>query len=139
MAETRGGTNMYIQFICAAGTVTPAAQYRSVKPTKNPNLLETTSGSDGYKTFVAGIKEWDVAAEFLYNGTESPMGTADFAILYDNPTGTITVGPLGTAAGSPKFSGPVIVESCDPDFPYDELVTVSVTWRGNGTLALGTF
>lgn len=139
MAEQRGGANLYFNFIWSSGTLTGLQQYRTAKITSNPNLIETTSGSDGFKTFIAGIKEWSFDAEFLFNGTETPMGTADFFGITPGVTGTLNIGPLGSATNSIKLSGPAIVETRDLDLPYDDLVKVAVTWRGIGTLTEGTW
>lgn len=139
MADMRMGPTAIIQFVHSAGTMTLHSKYRTAKLTDTNNLIETTSGADAWKTFIGGIKEWSLDVEYGFQGTDAALGTADFKYLANGATGTVNIGPLGSTTNSFKMSGPVIVESRSPDMPYDGLLTVAVTFRGNGALTDGAW
>jgi hypothetical protein len=139
MAETRLGATAIIQYVHSAGTVTLHSKYRTAKITDSNNLIETTSGADASKRHIPGIGEWGVDVEYAFQGTDTPLGTADYKYLVSGGTGALNVGPLGSATNSLKQSGNVIVESRGLDMPYDDIGIISVSFKGNGALTDGAW
>jgi hypothetical protein len=139
MAETRLGPTAIIQFVHAAGTVTLHSKYRTATMNDSNNLIEATSGADSSKRYIPGIGEWGCDVEYVFQGTDTPLGTADYKYLKSGGTGLLNVGPLGSATNSLKQSGNVIVESRSMPLPYDDLSVISVTFKGNGDLTDGAW
>jgi hypothetical protein len=139
MAETRLGPTAIIQFVDATGTITLHSKYRTATMNDNNNLIETTSGADLAKTYIAGIAEWGCDVEYVFQGTDSTLGTADLKRLKSGGTGLLNVGPLGSATNSLKQYGNVIIESRQIPLPYDELSMISISFKGNGALTDGAW
>jgi len=139
MAELRGGPTMHVQFVHSGGTMVFAEQYRNVTLSDEADMIDTTAGALTFREFIVGLRNWTCSVEALFNGTASPFGTADDFVLVAGAAGTLTVSPLGTTSGSIKYSGAVIANSRQREWPYDDVVPFNAEFQGNGTLTMGTW
>ena len=81
MASYRAGAAMDIRVIHSAGTIVVTTKYRTLTYEENGNLIDQTAGNDTFKSWILGIVDGKISLECSNNGTASPMGTADLAIL----------------------------------------------------------
>ncbi|NLE57783.1 MAG: hypothetical protein GX616_05440 [Planctomycetes bacterium] len=93
------------------------------------NTIDTTAGADTDESHITGTKSCSISATFLCNGT---AGSAIAAALATGSSGTLTWGPLGTAAGMPKYSCIATVASNNDSYPYDGEVEFDVEFTKNG-------
>lgn len=134
MPEFRMGAAGVMWFVHAGGTVQLTDQVRTVTVPQEADMIDTTSGNATTRTYIAGLGGWSMSYEGLSNGTASPMGTVDEATLVPGLSGTVIVGPFGTATGQSKLSGAALVKSQSQDFPYDDVATTSLEFQGSGAL-----
>jgi hypothetical protein len=62
-----------------------------------------------------------------------------YAAIEPGDVGTLVLGPQGNGAGKIKFTIPAMVESREREYPYDDVVTLKITFRGTGPVTTGTF
>lgn len=129
MAENNiTGKDAYISWVWTGGTLNLNTDYRSVSIKENVDTAETTAGADTHKTYLATIK----SANIDYSGLFPTGGTVLYAALAAGMSGTLTVAPEGTAAGKVSHAYPAICLGATYDTPYADVVTVNVTFQGNG-------
>ncbi len=131
------GTALVVRIIHSGGTMTLQDQYRSLKPSWSQDAIDSTAGTVNWREFLAGLRQWTVSYEGLNNGTASPLGTADVAILRSLTTGTIEIYPFGTATGQLKLSGSGFPTKVDADIKYDDVAPLTFEWQGSGALSEG--
>ena len=135
MPEIRGGSALIARWIHSAGTLTMNTQYRTLETNEETDMLETSAGSINWREYIQGLSNGAISSSFLYNGTASPIGTADMAsILTARSSGTIEVFPLGTATGNPRVYGAAFIMSRQISYPYDDVVEVNLEFQINGEL-----
>ena len=112
MTAYRGGANMYVQWASDAGTVTLQGDYKTFSYTPAIDLYDQSGGSDTNRTYVNGIKDGN--ASIMVN--MQAAGTTITNALAEGASGTLTVGPEGTATGQQKIVLPAIAEIPSPAF-----------------------
>jgi hypothetical protein len=60
------------------------------------------------------------------------MGTVTYLAFKRGTEGTLVWGEAGTAAGRPKTILPARVDSSTRNVPYNDVVSMDVTWLQNG-------
>lgn len=128
MPAYRGGENMYISWASNAGTVTLQGDYKTFSYTPSIDLLDQSAGADTNKTYVNGLKDGQGA--IMVN--MQTAGTAVTNALVEGASGTLTVGPEGTASGKQKIVYPAISQGASYNWPYENLVEVSCNFQQNG-------
>lgn len=125
------GTNLLVQFIHSGGTAEISGDYTTFTVTRDSQMADLTAGDDGgqYNKFLYQINS--ATLESYYDGTVSSasIGTA----MVRGTEGTILYGPSGTATGSPKGGFPAVVKKADFSEPYDNAITLSFEFSGQGT------
>lgn len=122
------GQNTIISF----GSATMTTRYRSADREETVELVDKSSGADTHKSYLAALKESNFAMEFLRDGT------AAWAACAPGTEGTLTYNPEGTAAGKPKYTAVAIVESRGESNPYNDLLTMTVSWQLQAAFTEGT-
>lgn len=135
MAEY-SGTACVISWI-TGGTITLQGDFRSLKLAPTVDLYDASAGSDTHKSRVVGIKDMkvDVSLVMQSGGTASDFGTA----LAEGVSGTLIVGPEGTATGNRKYTIPAISLGAQINIPYNNVVDMTNSWMGNGAFTRGAY
>src|SRR5687767_11187564 len=113
--EFRFGNAGVFQFVDSAGTLTFTSQYTNISLNYEGDTIDVTAGQETVRRFLSSLTQWDVSTEFFMSGTATPMGTASltrFAPIASGAySGTVIISPFGTATGSFRHIGGVIVTS----------------------------
>lgn len=95
------------------------------------NIDVTTFDSNGWKEFLAGLKEWSGSAEgnFKLEDTQGQKALFDAWI-----NGTVLAAEFRLGAATPKFTGSVLVTGVSVEDAVDGEVTISFDLQGTGSL-----
>jgi predicted secreted protein len=125
------GENGKVMFGSDSGGATDQVlEVRSWTVEHTKDVIENTSMSNGgARTYISGLHQFTGSMECIFDTTQSqdvaifnPASDATLAVeLYPNTTGV-------------KYTGNVIVTSVSRTASFDDLVTVSVAFQGNGIL-----
>jgi len=121
------GKDLYVSF---AGVVL-SGDFTSVTFNTEGDLVDVTAGADTSHYYVPlGRTDGEVTVESFYAGTATWQGVAV------NTAGTLIIAPKGTASGNPKFTcARAIVKSREMSVPFDDGVTMSVTFQQSAAMA----
>jgi hypothetical protein len=134
MAEYTG-ENLYVQWVGAGGTVTLQGDFRtfSIKPTIG--LAKATAGADPDEVYLATVKD----AQMSWAGVAQAGGTLLEDALVEGTSGTLYVGPEGTATGKRKWTIPAIALGASFNIPYADTVEVACDFQKSGALVRGVW
>lgn len=122
------GKNVYVSF---AGTAL-GDSLRNVQIAQSQETADATAGADSFRNYVATVKTVEVTAEAVMKDYGNG-GSALRSLLAVGSEGTLIIGVEGTAAGKPKFGFLARINQADEAVPYDDVVTISLTWEMAGT------
>ena len=94
------------------------------------DLDTTDKTTEGYKTFLVGLKEWSISCDGLVCAGDTGYDALVDAFLAGN---TIDV-ELKNASGSFSYKGTVAIASLDYDAAYDDMLTYSCELKGASAL-----
>lgn len=95
------------------------------------DLPDTTSfSSGGWKTFIAGLKEWSGSAEGNFDPTDTNGQLALQNALLNGTSVTLNLSVDGTH----KYSGTAYIKKVSPETPVDDKVKISFDFQGSGAL-----
>ena len=134
MAEYTG-KDLFLSWTSTSGTVTPAADYRSVTYTPSIDLIDTTAGSDAAKTYITGYKDAQLSISLLMQTD----GTATTNAFIEGAVGTLIVAPEGTATGNEKLTIPAISLGVKRNYPYNNLVELTIDLQQYGVRVDGSY
>lgn len=136
MANEFAGSATYIAWLYGAGTYAIISRYRTAQDSPSADLLDTTAGSDVYKTYLLAFKDAQFSTTFLQvSGSAAALGTA----LQEGNYGTLLFGVEGTALGKQKITIPAFSMGMATNPQYNQVVECSVTFQQSGTRTLGTW
>jgi hypothetical protein len=139
MAEYRGSA-LLVEWIGTWGTVDCSAQYKKISFTHEADMLDSSAGTVQYREFIPGLLQWSISGDFLQNGTSTPIGGTQFVSLFlPGQSGTVRVSPGGTATGNQKYTGAALLKTASQEFPFDDVVTTTIEWQGNGYLTIANY
>lgn len=142
MAEYAGSA-VVVQWIHSGGTLTMSGETRSCNISPSIEKIDATAGSDTDKVFLPSFSEWEVSWEGVAqnNATAATSGTAYAQALKPGVTGTVNVGPFGTAGSALKYSMPAFCNGASIAIPYADVTTISTSWSANsgGSMTIGTW
>jgi len=118
------GSNAYIQWQCAAGTLVISTDFRAWKHADQMDSVDKSAGADTRRTYIKTLKDGSISASFLHDG-----GTANWSLLAAGAEGTVTWGEAGTASGKPKHVQPAFIGKSELDTPYDNLQIWNVDFK----------
>lgn len=134
MAEFSGSA-LVMQWIHSGGTVTLSGAQRTVNYSPSAELYDNTAGSDPAMTRLVGKSDFTVAMSALLQ----TGGTVTEDALVAGKTGTLIIGPEGTASGKRKYTLPAISNGAQMSYPYNNVVEFTCDWSGNGAGTLGSY
>ena len=125
------GTNLLVQFIHSGGTAEISGDFTNFTITRDSQMADLTAADDGgqYNKYLYQINS--ATLEAYHDGTVSKATVGSATVR--GSEGTILYGPEGTATGSPKGGFPCVVKKSDVTVPYDNGVTHSIEFVGQGT------
>lgn len=123
------GSAVVCQWIWSGGTVSLNGDYRkcSIKPAVD--LIEGTAGSDARKVKYPSVKDASVSIELV----AQTGGTAVLAALAEGVSGTIIVGPEGTATSKPKTTISAISGGANQELVYNDVSILTCEFNADGT------
>jgi hypothetical protein len=122
------GKDLYVQWITSAGTAVLSSDFRQGSYKPSVNLIDKTAGADAAKTYFVDRKDGTYSLQFL----DQTGGTVITNALVEGTEGTLIWGPEGTVAGKPKRTMPAISLGAQCNYPYNDLVEISVDFQQNG-------
>ncbi len=129
------GKALTAQWIYTGGTIQLEGDFRSIDYSPSVDLYDETAGLDTNKKYIAGTKDGQVN----YSALMQSGGTALTTALLEGNSGTLIIGPEGTAVGKQKITIPAISLGVKTTWPYNNLVEISCTFQQNGARVDGTY
>ena len=114
--------------------------YREWKDKVEMGLVDASAGADAAETYLKTLLKGDASLKILYQG--GTAATDEYLLLTAGANGTLIVGPLGTAAGSPKLTiSDAIVKNTERSFKYNDVVELSsdLVFNASAGASYGTF
>lgn len=137
MAEQIGNPQA-LTYVHSGGTIDLQSQLRNVNLQEETDMVDSTAGTTNYREYILGLSDATLDIETVYNAAASPIGTADVKSLRRS-SGTVNYGPMGSASGYHKISRAALVSSLEFDSPYDDIVTVNISFQLSGAPTDGTW
>jgi hypothetical protein len=125
MAEYAGST-LYLKF----GSTTLQADFRNFEPSESIDSVDSSAGSDVFKTKLTTLKDGKATAELVDQGG----GSALWAAVAPGTSGTLEWGPEGTAAGKARHYCDAFVNSRTKTVPYSDIVVLKIEWQMNSAV-----
>jgi hypothetical protein len=129
------GSALVASWVHSGGTATLTGDHRTVTISPTVGLAKATAGSDPDETYLATVKD----ATVNWSGVVQSGGTALEDALIEGKSGTLIVGPEGTVAGKRKYTIPAISLGPKMNFPFSDVVEMSVDFQKNGALTRGVY
>lgn len=112
------------------GTAILLAGQRGASLSRSAETLDATSkDSDGWKQSIAGFKEWSIDCDGAFVQSDEAYSELERAFIASENVDVEIVMPAGKT-----YKGNATLTSFDMDFPYDDLVTYSLSLQGSGAL-----
>jgi hypothetical protein len=125
MAEYVGST-LYLKF----GSTTLQADFRSFEPNETIDTVDSSAGSDTFKTKLSTLKDGKATVELV----DQTGGSALWTAVVPGASGTLEWGPEGTAVGKPRHYCDAIVTGRTKTIPYSDIVVLKVEWAMAGAV-----
>ena len=127
------GQNLYVTF---GGTVLTGDQ-TSLSISDENAVAEATAGADTYNHFISlARRNSTVDYEAMYDGSTTTV----WAAIQPGASGTLIVGPKGTASGYPKWTwANAIITTREVEFPFDDAVTVTASFQNDALVTEATW
>ena len=122
------GKDLILSWIHSGGTVVLSGDYTQFTDTPSVELLDESAGADEYRAYIARLKDSTYSLSARYQSAGSALVNS----LAAGNLGTLIYHPEGTASGKPKKTIPAISQGAAVNYPYANLVEISVTFQGNG-------
>lgn len=136
MAEFVAGTTTVLTWVWSGGTQTFAADFRTYTFTPSGDTVDASAGADTAKVRLPTLKD-SQASVTMVNPTSATGGTAYASAFAVNNLGTLTIQPEGTATNMRKITMPAYCQGFVSTFPYNDVVTATVNFIGNGAYTDG--
>ncbi|GIW60701.1 MAG: hypothetical protein KatS3mg087_1767 [Patescibacteria group bacterium] len=134
------GKDLYVAWIHSGGTEilangTSGVGFKSLSISTSIDLADATAGDNTYREHLATIQDFTVE----YSAVDETTIGSIIQSLEPGTRGTLIVGPRGNGTGAPKIEVVAIVESYDVEYPFDNVVEYSATWRSAGSVNASPF
>jgi predicted secreted protein len=115
-------------------TWVPIIEMKDVTIKRTTKQLDATShSSGGHEDYINGVDGWTATVNALT--IFSDASKADFESAYASKTKLkFRFDPAGTSSGKPRFEGYANIEDLEDKFPNLDLVEMTCSLRGLGTL-----
>jgi len=112
----------------SGGASTQVAEVRSWTIEHTKDVVEDTAMGDGARTYISGLTQFTGTMECMYDTAQTSASVFDPA---NDANISVEFFPATTGV---KYVGDVIVTSVSRTASFDDLVTVSCSFQGNGIL-----
>jgi hypothetical protein len=126
--EYIAGPIMVLQWIYSGGTINFAQDERSVSWTPSVEFVDATAGADTVRKRLATFK--DATASVALVDQTNGQGTA--SALDAGVSGTLIVGPEGSATGKRKITFPSFSQGAKYNWPFDNIAEITCDFVANG-------
>jgi len=120
------GKDLHVEF----GGTDLSGDFRTLEVTESIDIVDASAGSDTHKEKLTGQEDWTATLTIL----DTTDGSTIWEAVDKGTEGTLTWYPQGTASGKPKHYGKCIVSERSRNFPYNDVVEITVTFEGNGVV-----
>jgi hypothetical protein len=132
------GKDLNFQWVGTAGTLDMSEYQRGASFSPSGKIDVNTTGAAGYETRQVGVKDFTASYRGLWQaGTAGTATTTMENTLRFGESGTVLLSPEGTAAGTRKYTLPVISQGPQVNLAYDGLTEINISFVGNGTVTYG--
>lgn len=135
IANRYTGKDLYVEFICAAGTIALTGDQRSLSVDREVDMADVTAGSEVDKSYLTTLKDGTAEVEVLDQASVLAAGIE--AALPESTKGTLIYAPKGTTGGLPKRGFVAYVKSISVEYPYSDVVAYRVSFQKSGSLLYG--
>lgn len=129
------GSTLYATWVTTGGTTVLSGDFRTFTLTPTINLYDETAGSDSHAQYIPGLKN----ATCSFSCLQQQSGTAFYTACIEGAQGTLIVGPEGTASGKQKITIPAISMGVTWTQPYNELVSIAISFQESGARLDGAY
>jgi len=130
VADRHTGKNMVITYNT---TTVLSADYQTVTVKREFGKAEKSAGADAHASYIPTYGDTSVELEVLKKG--GTAGTVEWGVLTGalgtSTDGTLIWAPEGTASGKQGWSMTGFIESLETEYPFDDVVKLTVTFQGN--------
>ena len=131
----------------SAASATTVAEVKSWSLTHTQDIVEDTVMGDGARTYKKGITNFSGSFDGIWDSSHTATNQSVFDLDRTTATtpgyGAVTNEPTGilqaefitsTVSGSKKYSGEILITSIERTASFDDLVSFSANFQGNGAL-----
>ena len=129
------GRDLVVQWINSAGTVDLSADFRTLTTNEDVSDADATAGADTYAYHLPTFTDANADLETLDNTNHS---TTYWGSIEPRLEGTLEWYPYGTVAGKPKHSMPAYISSRKQEFPYDDVVNITLAFQSQSAIVNST-
>lgn len=97
------------------------------------DTADATAFGDNWKVFLEGVAEWNISAEFFFDGANKKAADVAMDTIGKGPKVVIFY-PGGSGATNVSYTGSAIITKCNKSAPVGGAVTLSMSLQGTGTL-----
>jgi len=133
--EYISGSTMVLQWIYSGGTISFAGDFRSAAWTPSIEMVDATAGADTVRKRLTTFK--DATASITFVDQTNAAGTA--SALDAGVSGTLIIGPEGTATGKRKITIPSFSQGAKYSWPFDNIAEVTCDFMANGAYTDSTY
>lgn len=123
------GKDLYVAFNGATLAGVGKVVSRSFDPQYQIDTVDSSAGDQTSKTYLTALKDGTATMSLVYEGSQNYMGS-----LVVGTYGSLVWGAEGTATGKPKGAVMAYVTSANKAIPYNDIVTLEVSWQFSGNL-----
>lgn len=117
-------------WIHKAGTDQVLAGQKNATLNRSAETIDsTTKQSDGWTESIQGAKSWSIDADGAFVESDEAFSILEEAFLNSEPVAVYIEFP-----SKRRYLGKAIINDIPLDFPYDDLVTYSLSLTGTGAL-----
>ena len=132
------GSSLIVKWMVGSGTSVLSGDQRNFSYTPSVALIDQTAGADANKLYLSSIKDGQASLEAVMQAGTDAGGTTVFSTCTEGQIGTLEWQPEGTAVGTPKISMAAISQGASFQYPYSDVISVTVNWQQNGARTEGT-
>ena len=137
VANRYTGKNMYITY----NSTVLSADYQTLTVKREHGKAEKTAGADAHASYIPTYADTSIELEVLRKGGSA--GSAEWGVLigaYGTSTdGTLLWAPEGTASGNYNTSATGFIESLETEYPFDDVVKLTITFQCNAAPTEGKY
>lgn len=126
---------MVVQWIYSGGTLDLSGDERSVAWSPSVEFVDATAGADTTRKRLKTFK--DATASVAWVDQTNGQGTA--TAMDAGVSGTLIIGPEGTASGKRKITFPSFSQGAKYTWPFDNVAEVSCDFLANGAYTDSTY